>query len=91
MFFADYEPEKERPDPSKTVPNFCTQIYVYENGAVEEKPREFRIIKKRDNFKEIKAALDYGHLRLFNSEGAEYFEDDLSFVKNKMVLYASRG
>ncbi len=35
--------------------------------------------------------MEFSHLRLFNSEGAEYFEDDLEFVKNKTVLYASNG
>jgi hypothetical protein len=30
-------------------------------------------------------------LRLFNSDGAEIFEEDLDFVKHKSVLYASRG
>ena len=35
--------------------------------------------------------LNYPHLRLFNTEGAEYFEDDLSFAKNKSILYASNG
>ena len=35
--------------------------------------------------------MNMNHLRLFNSEGAEYFEDDLQFVKNKTALYASNG
>lgn len=30
-------------------------------------------------------------LRLFNSEGLEYFEEDLQYVKDKTTLYASRG
>ena len=35
--------------------------------------------------------IGFNHLRLFNSEGAEYFEDDLAYAKNKTVLYASNG
>lgn len=30
-------------------------------------------------------------LRLFNSEGAEYFDDDIKYIKNKAILYATKG
>jgi hypothetical protein len=30
-------------------------------------------------------------LRLFNAEGVEIQEDDMEFLKNGAVLYASRG
>ena len=39
-------------------------------------------MKKRDNFKQIKNVLGYRTLRLFNPEGAEYFEDDLEYLKS---------
>lgn len=60
MFFPDDEPEIKSSDPEKI-------IYVYKNGAPEDKPHEFKISRKRDGFKLIKNVLDYLHLRLFNS------------------------
>ena len=84
MFFPEDEPEIRPSDPEKTV-------YIYDNGATEGKPYEFKISRKRESFKEIKKSLGYPFMRLFNSEGAEYFEEDLEFVKNKTVLYASNG
>ena len=53
------------------------QIYVYTNGCSDEKAREFHIRKKSDNFREIKNTLGFSNLRLFNSEGVEYFSDDI--------------
>lgn len=40
---------------------------------------------------DIKKLLGISQVRLFNSDGAEYFEDDLKYLKNKAVLYATRG
>ena len=34
---------------------------------------------------------DVEKLRLFNQEGMEMFNDDLKFLKNKEVLYVSKG
>jgi hypothetical protein len=31
------------------------------------------------------------HLRLFNGEGVEIYEDELEFQKNNSTLYASKG
>lgn len=42
-------------------------------------------------FKDLARILKFKKLRLFNEEGAEYFEDDIQFVKNKTSLYASKG
>ena len=33
----------------------------------------------------------FHQLRLFNHEGVEIMEDDLEFVKNGTLLYASKG
>jgi len=35
--------------------------------------------------------MKFKKIRLFNEEGAEYFDDDIKFLKNKTSLYASRG
>jgi serine/threonine protein kinase len=40
---------------------------------------------------EVKKALGVSTVRLFNSDGAEYYEEDLKYIKNKAVLYATRG
>lgn len=40
---------------------------------------------------DIKKYISHTNLRLFNSDGAEYFEDDLVYLKNKTVLYATKG
>lgn len=29
--------------------------------------------------------------RLFNTEGVEIYEDDLEYIRNNSILYASRG
>lgn len=50
-----------------------------------------RLFRKRNSFKEIGKLFKISSLRLFNSDGAECFEDDLDFIKHKSVLYASRG
>jgi hypothetical protein len=67
------------------------QVFIYENGRPEQKPIEVRLFRRRNSFKEIGKLFKFSTLRLFNSDGAECFEDDLDFIKHKSVLYASRG
>ena len=50
-----------------------------------------RVTHKRLSFNDVKKQLNVTQLRLFNSDGAEYFEDDLRYLKHKAVLYATRG
>lgn len=52
-------------------------VFLYQNGDVEGKPIEFTIARKKEAFKDIKKVMGYPHLRLFNSEGVEYFEEDM--------------
>jgi hypothetical protein len=33
----------------------------------------------------------FQRIRLFNSEGVEYHEEDLEFIKNSATIYVSRG
>ena len=47
--------------------------------------------KKNLSFRDLSKLLKFSKLRLFNEEGAEYFEDDLQFLKNYTSLYASKG
>jgi hypothetical protein len=42
-------------------------------------------------FNDLAAIFKFKKLRLFNEEGAEFFEDDLRFIKNKTSFYASNG
>lgn len=50
-----------------------------------------RATHKKINLNDIKKLLNVNVVRLFNSDGAEYFDDDLKYVKNKAVLYATKG
>jgi len=49
------------------------------------------VTHKRLSINDIKKRLGLNVVRLFNSGGAEYFEDDLKYVKHKSVLYATKG
>ena len=66
-------------------------MYVYENSCNNKDPIEYKIKNKYMVFKDLARILKFKKLRLFNEEGAEYFEDDIQFVKNKTSLYASKG
>ena len=50
-----------------------------------------KITHKRLSFNDVKKQIGTLQLRLFNSDGAQYFEDDLKYLKNKAVLYATKG
>ena len=52
---------------------------------------ELKFPKKKISFKEISKVLNMSPMRLFNSEGAEYFDDDLEFIKTKTAMYVSHG
>lgn len=63
---------------------------IYDN-ANASKPVVIRLTHKKLTLSDIKKHIPHSNLRLFNSDGAEYFEDDLSYIKNKTVLYATKG
>jgi hypothetical protein len=67
------------------------QYYIYDSSSNNRKPFEVKATHKKITFNDIKKLLNLNNVRLFNSDGAEYFEDDLKYVKNKAVLYATRG
>ena len=83
MFFANEENGPKTETSGK-------RIFLYENCCNNKKPLEVKV-GRRTRFREIARLLKFTRLRLFNEEGAEYFEDDLQFVKNNTSLYASRG
>ena len=49
------------------------------------------VTHKKLSLTDVKKTMGLNTVRLFNSDGAEYFEDDLKYIKNKTVLYATRG
>lgn len=51
----------------------------------------FKIIKKKSNLKEIAKIFKTTIVRVYNSEGSEYFEEDMDFIRNGAVLYVSKG
>lgn len=67
------------------------QIFIYETNTSNRKPHEIKATHKRLSLSEVRKHLGVTQVRLFNSDGAEYFEDDLKYLKNKAVLYATRG
>ncbi len=67
------------------------QILIYENSTSSSKPIEIKLTHKKLSINDIKKYLPHNNLRLFNSDGAEYFDDDLAYIKNKAVLYATKG
>lgn len=67
------------------------QIFIYETGGVSQKPLELKATHKRIGLADVRKALGVSVVRLFNSDGAEYFEDDLKYLKHGAVLYATRG
>lgn len=52
---------------------------------------EISLTKKKYKFPELAKILGWTSLRLFNSEGGEYFEEDLNYIKDKATIYASKG
>jgi hypothetical protein len=52
---------------------------------------EVKLVKKKTTFKDIAKLFKFNTFRLYNSDGAECFQEDLDFIKNKSVLYASKG
>ena len=71
------------------------KVMVYRNGRSELK-YEIKLtspIRMSDIRKILESKLERGFntLRLFNPEGVEITEDDLEFVKNGSILYASKG
>lgn len=74
---------------------YFKQIKIYRNGD----SNLCCILTIRDNskFSEIRKSLQskwdiyFNRLRLFNCEGVEITEDDLDYIKNGTVLFASKG
>ena len=68
-----------------------SKVFIYDANGSNRKPHEVKITHKKLNGNDVKKLLNCTQVRLFNSDGAEYFEDDLKYLKNKSVLYATRG
>jgi hypothetical protein len=50
-------------------------VYIYENSSSSNKLLlELKLTKKKTSFSDISKMLGCSKLRLFNSEGGEYFE-----------------
>ncbi len=88
VFPRGRERKEDRVKDSKSHP---IQFYIYDTSINNRKPFEIKATHKKISFIDIKKLLNVNHLRLFNSDGAEYFEDDLKYIKNKAVLYATKG
>jgi hypothetical protein len=71
--------------------HYNLQILIYDNSTSSSKPIEIKLTHKKLSLNDIKKYLPHNNLRLFNSDGAEYFDDDLTYIKNKAVLYATKG
>ena len=67
------------------------QVYLYQNGSSDQNTLTFKLVKKKSTFKDIARVLKYNQIRIYNSEGSEYFQEDLDFIQNNSVLYVSRG
>ncbi|EGR27938.1 protein kinase domain protein [Ichthyophthirius multifiliis] len=72
-------------------------VKIYKNGDPVMKPCDVKI-QKNYNLQSIAQILDqksemknFKCLRLFNNEGVEIFNDDIQYLKDKSVLYASNG
>ncbi|CAD8142472.1 unnamed protein product [Paramecium pentaurelia] len=84
QFYDDYQPTTNNKD-----------IKIYRNGN----SNLCCTLTIRDNtkFSEIRKSLQqkwdtqFNRLRLFNQEGVEITEDDLDYIKNGTVLFASKG
>lgn len=90
-YFDDYQPMTT----NKEVSVLTMQIKIYRNGD----SNLCCSVTLRDNMKfhDIRRYLQqrwdvkFEKLRLFNQEGVEQTEDDLDYIKNGTVLFASRG
>lgn len=68
------------------------QIYIYSNGSIHSKLLlELKLSRKKTSLADICRQIGYSKMRLFNSEGREFADDDLEYVKDKTTLYASKG
>lgn len=57
----------------------------------DQKPIPLKLIKKKTSIREISKLFKNAPIRIYNSEGSEYFEEDLDYIKNGSVLYVSKG
>ena len=49
------------------------KIFIYETNSNNRKPHEMKITHKKLSFNDVKKQIGSSQIRLFNSDGAEYF------------------